>query len=317
MEKPQWSEREEKGEFGQDYVRSIIKSGWRGLVQPVEGVRDRGIDFVVLDVLRSSATGYQFNIQVKTSDYGLKYRGDSFPVKLERKHIELWRDSNVPVVLVCVDVGPPPVAFWKLIRPGENVKSIRMERGYVLHAASRDAVIAEILRAFPKPVQPAMGEVLDFPLHSGIRDCAKNYYYQELMKRPQPHPLFGPIEFTWKGWRHLTRRSRSLWKILMSLQLLPSVRAVLDGGGRLFDRRVYKPVRRGAFDHYKTLLVFNRVVEFAHRVPAWVQIAIEVRATIPVDFTMRVPYDPSRKLSYKFFGLTELADPVKAGDLSS
>ena len=160
MPKPKLNENEEKGRFGADLVRRIVENGWRGIVQEFQGLNDRGIDFIVQDVHRSRVTSLQFNIQVKTSDFSKRFTGDSFPAPVDRKHIELWRDSNVPVILVCVDVGSRPVAFWRLIRPGENVRSIRMSKRNVFTPASRDAVIAEIRRALPQRLPPTHGEVL-------------------------------------------------------------------------------------------------------------------------------------------------------------
>jgi hypothetical protein len=315
MAKPQLNEFEEKGRFGADFVKRIIENGWRGIVQEFQGLNDRGIDFIVQDVHRGRVTSLQFNIQVKTSDFNAKFPGDSFPAPVDKNHIELWRDSNVPVVLVCVDAGSPPVAFWRLIRPGEDVPRIRMSRRNVFNPASRDSVVAEIRRALPQRLPAACGEILKYPLQRSIRDFAKDHY-RELMKKPYTNSSFGPIEFTWKGWRHMTRQGRSMWKIRSSLLLLPSVLAILDGGIHPTKWRSLKTITRGKRDQFRTILVFERIVKFDHRVPAWVQVVIEAQAVIPTDWAMSAPYDPRRKLQYKFLNLSELSRPVRSTDLS-
>jgi len=314
MTKPQLSENEEKGRFGADYVRRIIENGWRGIVQEFQGLNDRGIDFVVQDVSRGRVTALQFNIQVKTSDFLSKISGDSFPAPVDRKHIELWRDSTVPVVLICVDASSPPVAFWRLIKPGEDIQRIRMSRKNIFGPASRDAVIASIRRAVRQRLPTVLGETLEYPLQTGIRNAAKDYYRQ-LMKQPFTASSIGPIEFTWKGWRHMTRQGRSMWKIRSSLLLLPSVRSVLDGAVYPAKWRSFASVPRGKRDRYRTLLVFERMTTFHHRVPAWLQVVIEAQAIIPTDWAVSVPYDPRRELHYKFLNLSELARPVISTEL--
>lgn len=317
MTKTKLEEREEKGRWGADFVKRVIENGWRGFVQEFQGLNDRGIDFNVQDVHHSELTSLQFNIQVKTSDFNKKFPGPTFPAPVDKKHIELWRDSNVPVVLVCVDTGPPPIAFWRLISPREDITRIQMSRKNVLAVGSRDAVIAEIRRVVPQRFPTVWGEVLRFPLQrdKNIKDTAKAHYRQ-LMQKPYVECSTGPIEFTWKGWRHMTRKGRSMWKIRSSLLLLPSVTAVLKGTIYPAKWRAFEPVNRGSWDQYRTLLVFERVVRFDHRVPTWVQVVIEALATIPTDWAMSVPYDPRRKLQYKFLNLSELSRPVSSTDLA-
>lgn len=308
MTKP-LTDREEKGQFGEDYVTQIIRTGWRAFVQKLEGRNDRGIDLVVQDATPNHLTGLQFNVQVKTSDFNVRLPGESFPAPVDREHLDMWRACNVPVVLVCVDEGPPPVAYWRLITPGDGVRGIRVFRRNVFGPASRDAVVAAIRRTGPQALAPVRGEILDYPLNKGVRNAAKDYYRQ-LMRIPFSNSSIGPIEFTWKGWRHMTRQGRSMWKIRSSLLLLPSVRNILDGAIYPKKFRSLDPLARGNKILHRTLLVFERITTFDHRVPTWLQVVIEAQAVIPTDWALTLPNDPRRELRYKFLNLSELARPV-------
>jgi hypothetical protein len=304
---PQLGEQEELGSFGVDYVRSVIQNGWRGRFITFQGTDDRGIDGTVVDLHRAAATGLRFDVQVKTSR--TKFRGETFVAPIERKHLELYRASNIPTLIICVDATPPVTAFWNVVDRGKTEARIVISRREVFGPASRPAVIGAIKEVFPERVTAARGELLEFPLHRGIRDTAKAYY-RRLMHSPLMTRAFGPVEFTWKGWRHITRRARSSSKIPASFLLLPCVGTVLDGCPFPTHRRPLENHRNGSAEEYRTLLTFQGVVTFAHRAPAWVRVVIEFHARLPADWTSSPPDDPRRKLVYRFLSLSELRYPV-------
>lgn len=312
MPKTLVTSQEEEGRFGASYVKSVVENGWRAFLQPYDGMNDRGLDGMVLDTHRGSMTSYQFNVQIKTSSFDQRQAGDSFRVPLDKKHIELWRDSNVPVVLVCVNYDSPPIAYWRVIMPTEKLETIRVYRRNVFGPESRDDVIAAIRHALPQDTAPIRGEILTIPLHVGVRDVAKDYYYKNLLRKAQPHPVFGPIEFTWKGWKHLTRRGRPTYQTANSLLLLPCVRSVLRPGTFPSKWRSPNPVIRGNRVQHRTILVFERTVKFRHRGPACVKVVIERQASIPRDWATSTPEDPRRMIKYTFLSIYEHVNSVKA-----
>lgn len=319
MFKPQVGPHEEIGHFGEEYVKWVVEQGWGAIANRFEGFSDRGYDFTILDVHGRRTTSFQFNVQVKTGHFARKYPGASFPAPVERKHIELWRDSNVPVVVVCVDVGlPEPVAYWTAINPGEEAERILVNRRNVFGLGSRAAVIGEVRRVFRRPVPPVEGEGVPFPIQrtqQSIREIARDYYRQELMRKPIINPQFGPIEFTWKGWRHITRRGRSMWRVRSALLLLPCVRPVLSTVISPSSLRSLV-IDRGSRTLYRTFLAFRRVVVFRHRAPTWVEAVVEFRALMPKEWFMTRASDPRRLIEYKFVSFWELALPVGTADLS-
>lgn len=315
MLKPQLTPRDERGRYGASHVKQVVETGWRAILQDFQGTNDRGLDGIVLDVHRGAVTSLQFNIQIKTSTFNSDFPGESFPAPVSRKHLLLWRESNVPVVLICVDIGSPTRAYWAVIRPDKEIESIRINTRNEFGPASRDNIIAAIQEAFPRNTSSIDSKVLSVPLNHGIRKSAKDYYYRELLGKPQDHPVFGPIEFTWKGWRHITRRGRSMSNIANSLLLLPCVRSVLDPCVFPTKWRPLQPIPRGNRIQYRTLLVFYRVVTFCNRAPAWIRVVVERQVFLPKDWATSPPDDPRRQTKYKFLSVYEISRPVASVDM--
>jgi hypothetical protein len=307
---------DEKGRHGVAYVRNIIENGWRAIMQDFEGVNDRGLDATISDVHQGKLTALRFDVQIKTSNFS-KYKGDSFPAPLDQSHLDLFRNSNMPVVLICVDEGPPPRAYWKLVEPNGGQGPIIMKKKQLFGPASRDAIVSAIRQFFPKRIAPAQGDVPEIPPELCLRKFAKDYYYRNLMNRPIENRNLGPIEFTWKGWRHITRRLRSRWKIQSSFLLLPCLRPLFEGSVFPIHWRPLATIRRGDWEEFRTLLTHERVVVFRHRSPAWLRVVIEAKVVVPANLASCPPYDPRRRLSYKFLSLSELPKPVDARDMSA
>ncbi len=311
MEKPQLTPRDEIGRHGANYIRTVVETGWRAILQDFQGTNDRGLDGVILDTHNGAMTSYQFNVQIKTSSFNSKYPGETFPAPVSEKHLLLWRESNVPVVLICVDIGPPTQAYWTLIRPDSESSSIRINKKNEFGPTDRDNIISEIQGIYSTKISPAVGKILPIPLNHSIRKFAKEYYYQNLLGKPQKHLVFGPIEFSWKGWRHITRRGRSMQNIANSFMLLPSIRHVLDQNIFPTKWRPLKPINHGNLIQHRTLLVFYRVVTFNNRAPAWIKVVIERHVFLPKDWALASPDDPRRITNYKFLSVYEISRPVE------
>lgn len=303
---PTLSPRDESGRYSFGYVRSVIENGWRSILQGFEGTNDRGLDGTVLDFYNGVAQPDQFDIQVKTIRLSASSRTDTFPAPVDERHLSLWRALSVPVLLICVDHGPPTTAYWKVIEPSARMP-FQMTRHQVFGPGSRDEIISAIRRLRPRRETPGEGELLNAPLDRGLRSTARLYYFAELQKSPHPNFSFGPVQFTWKGWRHLTRRGRAMAAVVGSLLLLPSVRAVLDqatwSGARSF------PIQwQGSRDVHRTLLAFDRVLHFRYRAPARVRVVVERDLVVPHEWMTAPPADSSRELVYRFLSVYEVSE---------
>jgi uncharacterized protein DUF4365 len=297
------------GQWGFDYVKSIVETGWGCILQEFQGARDVGMDATVLDAHNGRTTPHRFDLQVRTSEHYAPHP-DGFTVTISREHRALWSQLNIPMFLVCVDARPgtETKAFWRRITSEDALGgSIFVPRRNVFGPVSRGQILAEIRRSLPKELPAVRGMVLGCPLHVGLRAVAKQWYRSYLIALPVDNGYFGPIHFTWQGWRHITRHRRSRARIHASLLILPSVRAVLRDPMLPAGIRPLDPIRRGAFDYARTLLAFDRTVTFATRSPAVVRVVVKQADQLPVDWARRPPDAPERLRGYTFYSVEELA----------
>ena len=297
------------GQWGFDYVKSVVETGWGCILQEFHGARDVGMDATVLDMHNGRATPHRFDLQGRTSQHYAR-RPDGFTATISSTHRELWSNLNIPMFLVCVDAPPgdETKAFWRRITPADALGgSIFVPRRNVFGPSSRGQILAELRRALPKELPPVRGVILGCPLHVGLRPMARQWYRRYLIPSPVENPYFGPIRFTWQGWRHITRHRRSRARIHTSLLILPSVRAVLRDPMLPAGIRPLNPIRRGDFDYDRTLVVFERTVTFANRSPAVVRVVVKQADRLPLDWSRRPPDTRGRLRTYTFYSVEELA----------
>jgi hypothetical protein len=316
MAKPRIGRHEPAGRFGLNFVREVVENGWGCILHPIEGYADRGYDAIVFDQHEGQMTSRQFLVQIKCRSLRVT-DSDRVRLPIGEKHAELWRESNLPVLVVLVNTAKVPVsASWALVNQTMHGKHLEFSRRNSFDPGARDAIIAAIQHASPKTMPPVSGAEPTWPVNIGIRNSAREYY-RSLMRNPQPNPLFGPVQFTWKGWRHITRRQRSFAKLPISFSLLPSVRSILAPGIVPVRYRSQKAIRRGEWLEFRTLLVFERVVVFRHRAPTWARLTVERDARLPADWISAPPDDPRRRIVYRFLSLEELNRPVQLSDLET
>jgi len=292
------------GDFGENHVQTIVETGW-GCLFISYGGRDRAaIDGKVIDVVNGVVKPLEFNIQVKTGDFGNRHSNEfAAPVKLD--HLEHWQQLNVPVVLVCVDTKPPTKAYWRLIRPRDTLP-LSVSRRNLFGPGSRNVIVGAIRKALKQDsITPIQGRVLDVPLQSSVRIACKNYY-KELKCRTIIHPTYGRINLTWKGWRHITRRKRSTRKIAVSLLLLPSLPEILRSSIQPVNSRELPSLRRSGHILSRTLLVFEAMLKLSHRGDARVRIIIERDILFSKDWATTDPKYNRRIQMCRFYSLSEL-----------
>jgi len=301
---PKSSKSQRTGDFGENYVQAIVETGWRCLYIS-HGRRDRAaIDGTVIDVVDGEVKPLQFNIQVKASDFG-KRSSSEFRAPIKQDHLNLWKNLNIPVVLVCVDKNPPTIAYWKIIRSNDELP-ILMSRKHVFGPGSRNTIVGAVKKVLKQHnIEPIQGKVLDVPLQNSIRKACKNYYL-ELKKRDIAHPIYGPISFTWKGWRHITRKKRSTRKIAVSLLLLPSLPKIVESSLLPVGSRELPPLHRHGHIFSRTLLVFEAILKLTHRGNARVRMVIERDILFRADWATTDPDYNRRFQICRFYSLSEL-----------
>jgi hypothetical protein len=258
------------------------------------------------------ATPHRYDVQVRTSEHYAQ-SPEGFAVTISSEHRRLWSQVNIPMFLVCVDgpSGGETKAFWRRITGSDTSGgTIFVSRRNVFGPSSRGQILAELRRTLPKELLPVKGTILGCPLHLGLRHAAKEWYRRYLIASAVENPYFGPIRFTWQGWRHITRRRRSRARIHASLLLLPSLRAVLQDPMLPVGMRPLDPIRRGAYNYAPMLLVFERRVTFVNRSPAAIRVVVKQVDRLPVDWARRPP-DMTKRF-YNFYSVEELAEEEKS-----
>jgi hypothetical protein len=299
------------GDFGESYTRTVVETGWRCLYIP-HGNRDRcGIDATVIDVLNGRVQPLQFSVQVKTGKFRNIRDSHLFRAPVSSEDLAFWRELETPIILVCVDTNPPTTAYWHLIRPDTKMP-LQLSKRKVFGPGSRDAVVGAIRKAINRNKEITLrGRTLSVRLNSGIRGAAKECY-RRLKSESHNHPTYGPITFTWKGWRHITRKKRLTRKIAQALLLLPTVPEILNSPIQPKDSRELEPVRRGKRIFSRTLLVFEPTITLKHRSDARVRLVIERDTVFPEDWATTDPSDRRRVQICRFYSLSEL--PPKRND---
>jgi len=265
---------QQTGDFGEAYVKAVIETGWGCLFAPFQD-RDRfGIDGTVVDVVNNIIKPLQYNVQIKTSSTFGSRNNRQFRAPVEQKHLDYWQQLNIPVVLVCVDAIPPTCAYWHFIRPGDKLP-IYVSRQKIFGPGSRDAIVGVVRKALAKsPVVEVPGRMLDVPLHNGLRNTAKAYY-KRLKMETWLNPTYGRVSFSWKGWRHITRKKRSTRKIALTMLLLPSLPEILKCPIQHVSSRELDPVYKGNQVVSRTLLVFEPMLKLTQRADARVRLVLE------------------------------------------
>ena len=298
------------GQWGVDYVKSVVETGWLCIMQEFNGYRDIGMDATVLDMRNGCATAHRFDLQVRTSEH-FSRQPDGFAVSISNEHRRLWSSSNVPMFLVCVDAPPKgeTKAYWRRIAADDAAGgTIFVSRRNVFGPNSRGEVLSEVRRAAPPKELPAVdGLVFGCPLNVGLRPAAREWYCTNLLGTHVENPYFGNIEFTWQGWRHITRQMHSRVRVQTSLLILPSVKKVLQDAISPVTTRRLQPIHRGAYDFDRLLLVFERSVKFTNRSPALIRVVVKQSDRLPQDWARRPPDSPDRFRSYAFYGVEELS----------
>ena len=297
------------GQWGLEYVKGIVETGWLCIMQEFQGFRDVGMDGTVLDMRNGCATAQRFDIQVRTSEHFTR-RPDGFSISISKEHRLLWSSSNLPMILVCVDASPKgdTQAYWRRIIPDDAAGgTIFVSRKKVFGPNSRGEVLSEVRRAAPPKELPAIdGLIFGCPLNVGLRPAAREWYRTNLVGRNVENPLFGKIEFTWQGWRHITRKVRPRVRIQSSLLILPSVRGILADPISPTHTRRLAPIRRGSYDIDRLLMIFERTVNFSNRSPAHIRVVVKQADRLPQDWARRPPDSPDRFRSYTFYSVEEL-----------
>lgn len=238
---------------GINAVANIIETDWQCGWQEYDSHNDDGVDGVIImrrGNTRPVDTGGIVFAQVKC---GESYRREqrqhpesicvSLGTEYLRKHMLLWRKMSGPAVLVYVDDPASranPRCWWvrltedciaptnsgivlipKAQRFGHHAKGPFLQ---LCGSRNSDQQLPEIRMSSDDLLPVSFGGELT------LRQSAWQYYKKWRDENPRLHPNLDRVIVNRVGWKHITRRGRSIHRIVNSCLLLPVARQMIETG---------------------------------------------------------------------------------------
>jgi len=294
------------GEFGEQEARSRLERALIGAGVRFSGASDKGLDLLMQ--FESPAPDPQplhVAVQVKTGESFARPDGARWRVQnLDPSRFRQWTRSKVPVLFVWVRPTSPAECYWALIKRDSSREHFTIgKRAYVTPVLRNDLWL-ELAREGDAVSVPA--ELLRPPLSVGLRLHAKDYYRNSLLGSHVINPVIGRVNFTWNGWRHLTRRGRRPSHIHQSLMLLPSASAALAGAVRFAGLRRLSHVVRGQWVVDTRLIALRGVqLRFKNRAPADVAVVVRERVFYPAGWMSDVRLHANIRREVTFHSIYE------------
>lgn len=244
------------------------------------GALDLQIKFPVLYPTR---TYHQIAVQVKTGRSFATWTPSKKRWRLnniDKGHVEKWRASNQPVLLLWVRLDPNTKIYWKLITSNTPLETLSISES--LNPAARFEIerLLQIHRMryqrLPLITVPQMSETSEvrgwarprFRRIQGLYDCA-----------------LGRVSISNYAWRHLTRVTRSQSHIKDSLTALPYVRSLLDKRPhQLQTMDQTETVANGKVTVSRKVLAIYRDVRFSDKGTCATYIRLDEQIVFPANW---------------------------------
>ena len=276
---PGFNQQHFTGSYGVSFVGNVVKNNWESTFLQTNQEDDLGIDGIIEFLKRGIPIGLLLAVQIKTGPSHARWVGKEIHVDVKRKHLNYWRGCNLPVLLVWVDDSvSPPKAYWGIVEKDLNQSFVPLlpENQFGLH--SKGHIISLIRPTGAGQASRLECELLVGKVGAGIRQTAKAYY-KDWRDHSRQHgcinPDFGLVEVSLKGWRHITRKSRSSPELAHSFALLPSAKAIIESTSGAQYVRTEADNTGDNFIVVRSYLSLEREINFPHRAPGTVRVIIE------------------------------------------
>jgi Domain of unknown function (DUF4365) len=204
---------------------------------------------------------------------------------IDKGHINKWRATNQPVLLIWVRLDPQLKPYWKLISSKTPLETISVSESHVLNPASRFE-IERLLhvhgsgrRGVPKITVPEHKSTSD------VRKWAKAKY--QTLKGTCSRCL-GDVTVSSYAWRHLTRVTRPQSHIQDSLAVLPMIRSILSATPHQVQTLSAKEQRSlGRVTVTRKVLALYRDVRFSDKGVCVVYVRLDERVEYREDWLNR------------------------------
>lgn len=213
-----------------------------------------------------SETFTQVAVQVKTGPSFGQWTESKNRFRLQNikdQHLEKWRNSNQPVLLIWINPTPSEKIYWKLITKKTPLETLSVSKNHELTPASRFE-IERLLNAHktgPSNIEKIHTHALIST--SEIREWARKKFYK---LRGHINSPLGNIQISNYAWRHLTRITRPQSHIQDSLTALPYVKIILRATPHQIQTQlVVRLVEGGKVKIHNKVLAIYRDVRFSDK----------------------------------------------------
>lgn len=254
-----------------------------------ESMRGEGVAALDLQLkIPTTESFLQLAVQVKTGPSFASWTKTKNRWRLQnidKAHVDKWRASNQPVLLVWVRLDPHLKLYWRLISSKTPLETMSVSENHVLSPASRFE-IERLLQAHRK----GKARVPNLTVHgykatADIRSWAKPKY--EKVKGTHPCCL-GNVRISNYAWRHLTRVTRPQSHIQDSLTVLPMVKTILDATPHQIQTLSVKEHRfQGKVTVTRKILAVYRDVRFSDKGICVVYVRLDERVEYREDWINR------------------------------
>lgn len=175
-----------------------------------------------------SPTHTQLAIQVKTGPSFGRWTPTKNRWRLQNIdvcHLQKWKATNQPVILIWVRLDPEIKIYWKLIDKKTPIETLSVSENHILTPASRFE-IDRLLHKQRIPITKASSYTL--PIFSSTADARRWAWPKFSSSRGTINCCLGNVTVSNYAWRHLTRVTRAQSHIRDSLMALPHAKTILS-----------------------------------------------------------------------------------------
>lgn len=249
-----------------------LRAAEMGFVFTPTGDKTPSIDGHLQGWDETSDTNLYIAVQIKTGNSyarGLKTSSEFIHVSpLRREDILDWKHSNIPVILVWVSSdGSKRFALWgnaKLAKLAS--RTLKISKKSLFNQEARPKLLELARIGAGSPTIPRLTKPPLFPTRvSEVKKRAWKFY-SEWREQGSNSPIFGKVDITLKGWRHITRVSSSQREVIHKLSLLPCARELIDTCTQsLFLRKIEDQV----MDYTTELHSPSRLISLGKALELW------------------------------------------------
>jgi len=217
---------------------------------------------------------YSVLIQVKSGRSKFSKRESRKRVvgRLDPDHVKAWKRWNLLIIVVWVEDAGNRASQMLWADAARAKRSGRLDfLASSEFGASAAAPILRLARAHAGcPDVPLLSHDLLFPEKvSEVRALAKNWF-RMWMRVGSYSPVFGPVEVSWRVWRHITRCQLGQATVLHRLSLLPLAKEALEAAR---DANRVRTIGDGTGARY--LFVVSAIYRRPHRTDAVIEVVVE------------------------------------------